>query len=127
MMRRQRWCRPRPSRRGAGSRAASGMPAELGFHVERVTGIEPALSAWEVCGAIRLSPADSVTCGELDGHSLSDRDYPRALLSSGTWRARALRHPALAVVHLPGSSALPVASRVTVIISVASVTCSIEA
>src|SRR5262245_2574703 len=26
---------------------------------ERVTGIEPALSAWEVCGAVGLRPADS--------------------------------------------------------------------
>ena len=26
--------------------------------VERVTGIEPALSAWEVCGATRLPPDD---------------------------------------------------------------------
>ena len=56
--------------------------------VERVTGIEPALSAWEVCGAAALPPADSVTCGDLDGLSLSDRDYPRALLLSGTQRAR---------------------------------------
>jgi hypothetical protein len=41
---------------------------------ERVTGIEPALSAWEVCGAARVLPADSVTCGDLAGLSLSDRD-----------------------------------------------------
>ena len=44
--------------------------------VERVTGIEPALSAWEVCGAARPPPADSVTCRDLDSLSASDRDYP---------------------------------------------------
>src|SRR5215470_9998065 len=59
-------------------------PLTWDFTLERVTGIEPALSAWEVCGAVRLSPADSVTCGDLDGLSVSDRDYPRALLPSGT-------------------------------------------
>jgi hypothetical protein len=47
----------------------------------RVTGIEPALSAWEVCGAVDQPPADSVTCGDLGGLSLSGRDYPRALLA----------------------------------------------
>src|SRR5690348_14246247 len=56
--------------------------------VERVTGIEPALSAWEVCGAVALPPADFVTCGDLGGLSLSYRGYPRALLLSGTQRAR---------------------------------------
>ena len=29
--------------------------------LERVTGIEPALSAWELYGAVRLPPADSAT------------------------------------------------------------------
>jgi hypothetical protein len=52
--------------------------------VERAKGIEPALSAWEVCGAARLLPADSVTCGDLDGLSASDHDYPWALFTSGT-------------------------------------------
>jgi len=28
--------------------------------MERVTGIEPALSAWEACGATRVLPAESV-------------------------------------------------------------------
>ncbi len=56
--------------------------------VERVTRIELALSAWEVCGAVALRPADSVTCGDLGGLSLSDRDYPRVLPLSGTQRAR---------------------------------------
>src|SRR5215470_3938271 len=46
-------------------------------------GIEPALSAWEVCGAARVLPAESVTCGDHDGLSVSDRDYPRVLLPSG--------------------------------------------
>ena len=35
------------------------------FAMERVTGIEPALSAWEVCDVVRLPPADSLTCGLL--------------------------------------------------------------
>ena len=66
-------------------------PLTWGFLVERVTGIEPALSAWEVCGAVALPPADSVTCGDLGGLSLSDRDCPRVLLPSGTQRARCAR------------------------------------
>ena len=48
--------------------------------------LQRALSAWEVCGAVALPPADFVTCGDLDGLSASDRDYPRALLLSGTQR-----------------------------------------
>jgi hypothetical protein len=48
----------------------------------------PGLSAWEVCGATRVLPAESVTCGDHDGRSVSDRDYPRVLLPSGTQRAR---------------------------------------
>jgi len=36
-----------------------------GYVVERVTRIELALSAWEVCGAVSLPAADSVTCGML--------------------------------------------------------------
>jgi hypothetical protein len=53
------------------------MPPDLGTHgVERVTGIESALAAWEVCGAVRLPPADSLTCGLLDALPASDRYYP---------------------------------------------------
>jgi len=52
--------------------------------VERVTGIEPALSAWEVCGAADLSPADSMTCGPLGVLPAGDRDYPRLLIRPGT-------------------------------------------
>ena len=48
-----------------------------------------ALSAWELYGAVRLQPADSVTCANLNGLTVSDRDYPRGLLPSGTQRARA--------------------------------------
>jgi hypothetical protein len=33
-------------------------------------------------------PADSVTCDDLGGLSVSDRDYPWVLLPSGTQRAR---------------------------------------
>ena len=58
-------------------------PLTWDFTLERVTGIEPALSAWEVCGAARVLPADSVTCGDHDGLSVSDRDYPWVLLPSG--------------------------------------------
>ena len=52
-----------------------------------------ALSAWEVYGAARLPPADSVTCRDLVGLSASDRGYPRVLIPSGTQRARALIDP----------------------------------
>jgi hypothetical protein len=52
----------------------------------RVAALTP--SVWEVCGAVALPPADFVTCGDLGGLSLSDRDYPRLLLPSGTQRAR---------------------------------------
>ena len=33
------------------------------------------------------APADFVTCGDLDGLTVSDRDYGQALLRSGTQRA----------------------------------------
>jgi len=42
--------------------------------VERVTGIEPALSAWEVCGLADPPPADSLICGFVDELPASDRD-----------------------------------------------------
>jgi hypothetical protein len=57
----------------------------------RARQLPPALSAWEVCGAVALPPAGSVTCGDLGGLSLSDRDDPRVLLPSGTQRARCAR------------------------------------
>jgi hypothetical protein len=41
--------------------------------VERVTGIEPALSAWEACGAVAASPADGLTCGS---PGRADREGP---------------------------------------------------
>jgi hypothetical protein len=34
------------------------------FKVERVTGIEPALSAWEVTAGLRVRPAGTLTCGK---------------------------------------------------------------
>ena len=46
-----------------------------------LTGVESALSAWEVCRTNRLPPADSVTCGDPDGLSASDRDSPGALVA----------------------------------------------
>jgi hypothetical protein len=61
----------------------------LGLHRGGVTGIEPALSAWEVCGAASRLPADWLTCGSADTLPVRDRDCPRRLLRSGTWRARA--------------------------------------
>ena len=42
----------------------AGRPPDLGPHdVERTTGIEPALSAWELYGAAWPPPADRLTCG----------------------------------------------------------------
>ena len=55
------------------------------FVVERVTGIEPALSAWEVCGAAARLPARiGLTCGSTVLLSVRDRGCPRWLLRSGT-------------------------------------------
>jgi hypothetical protein len=54
------------------------------FALERVTGIEPALSAWEACGAARQRPGNSATCGDLGGLTVGDRDCPQELLLSGT-------------------------------------------
>ena len=42
------------------------------------------LSAWELYGTVSLPPADSATCVNLDGLTVSDRDYQRGLLPSGT-------------------------------------------
>ncbi len=61
--------------------------------LERVTGIEPALSAWALYGAVRLLPADSATCANLDGLTVSDHDYPRGLLPSGTFTAPEAANP----------------------------------
>src|SRR5215475_13505616 len=61
-----------------------GQHHRAGDGAERVRGIEPALSAWGMCGAAGLPPAGFVTCGNLDGLCLSDGDYPRVLLPSGT-------------------------------------------
>jgi hypothetical protein len=47
-----------------------------GYIVERVTRIELALSAWEVCGAAALPPGDSATCEDLYAWTASYRDYP---------------------------------------------------
>jgi len=64
------------------------------FAVERVTGIEPALSAWELYGAAARLPADWLTCGSAALQTVRDRDCPRWLLRSGTQRARP-DHPGL--------------------------------
>ena len=47
-----------------------------------------------VCDAARLSPADSMSCGDLDRLTASDRDYSQALLyraCMGTVAAREVR------------------------------------
>jgi len=51
--------------------------------VERVTGIEPALSAWEVSATIRGLPADTLVCGTLARLTASDRELPPSLTQSG--------------------------------------------
>jgi hypothetical protein len=61
---------PGTSRKPTAPARSSGSPARI------VTGIESALSASEVCGAVRLPPADSLTCGLLDALPASDRYYP---------------------------------------------------
>jgi hypothetical protein len=55
----------------------------LGFALERLTGIEPALSAWKLSGAAALSPADWLTCGSADTLTVRNRDCPRRLLLTG--------------------------------------------
>ena len=58
---------------------------ELGRHcLERVTGIEPALSAWEVSATIRGLPADTLACGTLACLTASDRELLSGLARSGT-------------------------------------------
>ena len=60
-------------------------PFELGrYYLERVTGIEPALSAWEVSSAIHGLPAKTLICGSLPRLSESDRESPPGLTRSGT-------------------------------------------
>jgi hypothetical protein len=77
-------------------------------------GIEPALSAWELYGAARLPPGDSTTCGDIGGLTVSDRDYPQALLLSGTQRARRPLRPKLAA---PWSSSPSSELRITRVFS----------
>jgi hypothetical protein len=59
-------------------------PLTCAFRLERVTGIEPALSAWELYGAAEPSPADWLTCGSADTLTVRDRDCPRWFLLTGT-------------------------------------------
>jgi hypothetical protein len=60
------------------------------FALERVTGIEPSLSAREVCVAGH-PPPDWLTCGSADTLPVRDRGCLLRLLSSGTQRARDLQ------------------------------------
>ena len=59
-------------------------PLTCAYIVERVTGIEPALSAWELYGAAWPPPADRLTCSSTSPLTLRDRDCPLWLLCSGT-------------------------------------------
>jgi hypothetical protein len=52
--------------------------------LERVTGIDPALSAWEVSATIRGLPADTLACGTLARLTARDRESPPGLIRSGT-------------------------------------------
>src|SRR5437762_8245382 len=54
-----------------------------GYIVERVTGIEPPLSAWEVSVTVDRLPAELLTWEPPAALSASDRDYPRLLVRSG--------------------------------------------
>jgi hypothetical protein len=58
-------------------------PLTWHFVVERVTGIEPALSAWEVSSAIRGLRAETLICGSSDRVATSDRESPLGLTRSG--------------------------------------------
>jgi hypothetical protein len=65
---------------------ADKMPLTWGFALERVTGIEPALSAWELACQVFLTGASQVS-----GHlrqSVSARRVPLLTPLSGTQRAR---------------------------------------
>jgi hypothetical protein len=44
--------------------------------MERVTGIEPALSAWEVCGAADPPPGNSLNSVFADALTVRNRDCP---------------------------------------------------
>jgi hypothetical protein len=57
-------------------------------YLERVTGIELALSAWEVSSAIRGLSAETLTWGILARLTTSDRESPPGLTRSGTQWAR---------------------------------------
>ena len=59
-------------------------PLTWAFTSERVRGIEPPLSAWEVSVTIRRLPADPLACGTLAGLTASDRESPSGLMRSGT-------------------------------------------
>jgi hypothetical protein len=79
----------------------SGLKPELAIrHREWVRvpgeGNRTPLSAWELYGAARLPPGDSATCGDIGDLTVSDRDYPQALLLSGTQQARCPLRPELA-------------------------------
>jgi hypothetical protein len=54
-----------------------------GFALERVTGNEPALSAWELNVVAARLPADRLTSAATVPLTVRDRDCPRWLLRSG--------------------------------------------
>src|SRR6185312_3414986 len=81
----------------------------VGVRPVQRTGVAALLpSAWEVCGAARVLPADSVICGDLDGLPASDRDYPWALVPSGTRRARVQPESETGSVRFEGVRVRPV-------------------
>ena len=55
-------------------------PMTWAFVLERVTGIGPALSAWELYGAAWRSPADWLTCRSANILTVRYRDCPRCPL-----------------------------------------------
>jgi pimeloyl-ACP methyl ester carboxylesterase len=57
--------------------------------MERVTGIEPALSAREVCGTLSTLPVNSLTCGFAMRLPVTDRQRPRGNGRSDRPRAAA--------------------------------------
>jgi hypothetical protein len=72
------------------------------FAVERVTGIEPALSAWELYGAARLRPGDSVTCEDLAGPCTCRRMCLTSGMSSTvTVRSTISRPPTVRTAGVP--------------------------
>jgi hypothetical protein len=63
-------------------------PPDLGLHMRAGDGNRTRTTSLEVSATVRGLPAQSVICEDHDGLSVSDCDYLRVLLPSGTQRAR---------------------------------------